>query len=176
MLVVEIYIVWYVWFAKWQLGFYYGVSAFLYVNHHTVVYDGAHILVFFGNVCECQQAVEACHKVGVDLYLWDKLLHILHQFVEKTRFESEYFLVGTKYFGFVFLQFGGNVAFCLRKGLLANPVGRHLVFKCIAHLKVVSENVVEAYLQRTDARLGSFLLLNVEQNLLSVVANGAQFV
>ena len=68
------------------------------------------------------------------------------KFGEEASFERKDFLLSTENFLFVFLKFLSDISFGIDKGLLANPLGRHVILKGIAHLHIVAEHVVEAYL------------------------------
>ena len=117
-----------------------------------------------------------CNDIGVNLYLWDIFLHILYKFVVELCLQNSYLLVGTKDFLLIFLQLRGDIPLCLSQRLLAEPVLGHLVLKGVAHLKVVTEYVVVAHLQRGDAGLLSLPLLYLQEILLTIVADGAQVV
>ena len=76
----------------------------------------------------------------------------------------------------VFLQFLGNIALGIGKGLLAYPLCRHLVLMRVAHLDVVAENIVVAYLQTGNLCQFALALLYLQQIILAGVGNPAQLV
>ena len=75
-----------------------------------------------------------CHKVGINLYLWDKRLHVLNQLHEELPLTSQYLLISTKYLLFILLKFWCDITLCLCQCLLADPIFRNLIFKGITHL------------------------------------------
>ena len=138
--------------------------------------DRPHVVVFLGALGKRQQTVELCHEAGVQLNGLDILLHCLHQFGEEARLQRQYFLLGAKDFLLIFLQFLSDIALGLCQSLLANPVLRHLVLIGVAHLEIIAEHVVIAYLQRGDACLLGLALLDAQQVVLTVLRDVAQVV
>ena len=123
-----------------------------------------------------EQTVQMGNDIGILLHLGNELLGSNHQVHEKLLFQREYFVLCTQYLFFVFLQLLGDVALSLCQRLLAHPLLRHLVLIGVAHLQVVAEDIVIAYLQRIDARLLGFALLNLQQIVLARIGNTAQLV
>ena len=152
------------------------MTALLDVDDIGVVDNRPDVAVGLRYLRETQEAIEVRNDIGVNLNLRNELLHILHKLVEKLRLEDDNLLVGAQDLLLVFLQFGRYVSLSLSQCLLANPVGRNLILKGVAHFKVIAEDVVVAHLQRTDARLLRLTLLNLQEILLSVVPDGAEVV
>ena len=63
-----------------------------------------------------------------------------------------------KDFLLIFLEFFTDVAFGIHQGLFAYPVSRHLVLMNIAHLKIVTKDIIAIYLQGRDMGLGDLSL------------------
>ena len=105
--------------------------------------------------------------MSIALQLLYELLHVCYEFGIELSLKSQYLIFRTQYLVFVFLQFLSDVALSLCQGLLANPVRRHVVLIGVAHLEVVAEDVVVAYLQRCNAGVVYFALLNLQQVVLT---------
>ena len=133
-------------------------------------------MMLFRRLCEGKQTVYACNDIGIYLYLRHKLSHVSNQFVEETGLKGENLLVRTHYFLLVFLQFLRDIALRIGKGLLAYPFLWHGVLVCIAHLQVISEDVVISHFKRLDACPRRLFLLNLQQIVAASARNGAQFV
>ena len=140
------------------------------VNHRT------YIVVLLRRLGSREQAVQPGNEVGVRLYLRNVCLHRLHQFRKQPLFQAQYLVLGTQDLLLVLLQLGCDIALGLCQRLLTNPVLWHLILKGVTHLQIVAKHVIEAYLQRRDARLLYFALLNLQQVVLAAVGNVAQFV
>ncbi len=110
------------------------------------------------------------------LYLWNIFLHGNNQLIEKLRFQDQYLLICTENLLLIFLQFLGDVTFCLRQSLLANPVFRHLVLKGITNLEIITKDIVIAHFKARYTRLLYLPLLYLEQIVLSMSADSTQVV
>ena len=124
-------------------------------------------MVVHGGACEGQQTVYLCHQMGVALQRFGKLLQVCNKLREQPVLQGEDFLLGTHYLLLILLQFLSDISLSLCQCLFSYPLRRHLVLICVAYLKVVAEDVVEAYLQRTDTRAAYLTLLYLKQVVLA---------
>ena len=91
----------------------------------------------------------------------------LHQFDEETLFQGQDLVFRTEYLLFVFFQFLRDVTLGVRQGLLAHPLGRHLVAIGVTDFDVVAEDVVVTDFETTDPRGFCLTLLHVKQVLFA---------
>ena len=146
------------------------------LNDRRIIYHRTYILVFFSHFCERQQTVQMSGQVGIRLNGGDIRLHIRHQIVEQPCFQRQDFLFGAKDFLFIFLQFLRDIALRLCQRLLAYPLCRHLILKCITHFEIITEHVVITDFQRRNTRLLHLALLYFQQIVLTGIGNLSQFV
>ena len=144
------------------------------INHQTVVHIGADIFVFGSRGGKTEQAVELRHHIGIDLHLRHKPAQRKHQLRIESVLDDLYFLLCRQDSLLIFFEFGGDISLGIDEGLLANPVLRHLLLVGVAHLKIVAEDIVVAYLQTLDTRLFRLALLDTEQIFFAVVVYIAQ--
>ena len=173
---VEFYVVRNILLAHRKLRFDDRMASCLYLQQGVVSHDRTNITMLFRRLCEGKQTVYACNDIGIDLYLRHKLSHIRNQFVEETALKGENLLVRTHDFLLIFLQFLRDIALRIGKRLLANPFLWHGVLVSIAHLKVISEDVVISHFKRLDACPRRLFLLNLQQIVAASARNGAQLV
>ena len=162
--------------AHGHLGLDDGVSSLPDIEHRGGIDNGPHIMVLLSRLGKGEQTVEPGHEVGVDLYLGDKLLYGGHQVGKEPCFQSEDAVFGSENLLLILLQFLGDIAFGLCEGLLAHPVGGHLVLVRVPHFEIIAEHIVVANLQAGDTRLFDFPLLDLEQVVLAAVGYLAQLV
>ena len=162
--------------AHGQLCLDHGVASLADVQPVVGSDDGPHVVVLLGRLGSRQQTVEASNDVGVLLHLRYELLGCLDELVEQLLLQRQDAVLGAKYLLLILLQLLRDVTLGLGQRLLAHPLLRHLVFIRVAHLEVVAEDVVVAYLQRRNARLLSLALLNLQQVVLARVGNAPQLV
>ena len=108
-----------------------------------------------------------CQYIGIDLYLWDKLLQGQYKVVEELLLQRENLVLCTQYLLFVFLQFLCDITLCLSQRLLAHPLLWDLFFIGVAHLQVIAKDIVVAHLQRRDARLLGLTFLYLQEIVLT---------
>ena len=162
--------------AHWQLSLNDRMATLFDIYHVAAVYDRTHIVVLFSCLGSTQQAVQKGYDVSILLYLWDKLLGSNDEFVEQALFQRENLIFSTQNLLLIFLQLLCDVSLCLCQCLLAHPFLWHLILIGVAHLQIVSEDVVIAYLQRGNARLLCFALLDLQQVVLATIGDMAQLV
>ena len=153
-----------------------GMAAAMYVDGIAVVHDGAYVSVLLGALSKGEEAVELCQERRIALDGCDVGREGCDELVEEHGLEAEDAFLGTHYLVLVLLEFLCDVSLGLRERLLAYPVRRHLVAVGVAHLEVVAEDVVVAYLQALYAGLLYFALLHFEQVALPLVGDVSQFV
>ena len=77
---------------------------------------------------------------------------------------------------FIFLQLLGDVTLGIYEGLLSYPLRGHYILVCVAHLEIISEDIVEADLERRNTCALDLPLLHLEQVVLSVAGNLPEFI
>ena len=77
---VEVNIVGHIALAQGHLRLDNRMASLQYVDHVALVHFRAHIEVILRHLGEAQEAIDVRQEVGIDLYLWDKLLHGDNQF------------------------------------------------------------------------------------------------
>ena len=174
--VVELEAVGYIGLARRQLALDDGVARLGEAECQRVVHHGAAVAALGSGAGEAQQHVEACQHGGVELHGGNIGAHVGHKAGVKARLDALDAVLRGEYLLFVLLELGGDVSLGVDEGLLAYPVGRHLVAVGVRHLYVVAEHVVEGYLQRGDACGGAFALLHLEQVFLASARYFAQAV
>ena len=110
------------------------------------------------------------------MHLRHVLAHGKHEFGVEARFDKAYFLLGCEDFLLIFLQFLGDIALGIDECLFADPLCRHLVLIGIADFEVVTEDIIEAYLEGRDSRCVNLALLDLQKVVLAVGLDSAQFV
>ena len=99
-----------------------------------------------------------------------------YQLTVNTRFENENLVFRTENFLLIFFEFLGDVAFGIDQRLFANPLFGNKLFVGIAHLHVVTKDVVESYLQTLDAGACDFAFLDLKEVVFARGLNVAQFI
>ena len=125
---------------------------------------------------ECTQHIQSGYHLGTLLNAADPDHHFLHERCIDLVLQGEHALLGTEYALFQAFEFVGDIPLGAHERLFAHPLVRHLVLVGVAHLQVVTEHIVVAHLQGSDARAFSFAALHFEQELLRVGGHVAQFV
>ena len=151
-----------------------GVATLADINHQTVVHIRTNIFVFGSRGGKTEQAVELRHHIGIDLHLRHKPAQRKHQLRIEPVLNDLYLLFRRQDSLLIFFEFGGDISLGTDECLLAYPVLRHYVLVVVAHLKIVAEAIVVAYLQTLDTCLLRLALLDTEQVFLSVVVYIAQ--
>ena len=97
-------------------------------------------------------------------------------FGEQLLFEREDFVLGVQNFALVVFQLRRGEALGVDQSLLALIVGGGQVLVGLGDFDVVTEDVVEADLQRLDAGAGAFASLDLRDDLAAIAAEIAQLV
>ncbi len=153
-----------------------GVTSLADIDDQTVVDIGADIAMFGRDGGKREQAVELGEDVGVELHLRHPLAEREHEFLVEAVLDDLDTLFGRGDFLLVGLEFVGDIPLGADECLLANPLGRHLLFVGIADLEVVAKDIVEAYLEALYARAFYLALLYLEQIFLAVGLDSSQLV
>src|SRR5580698_2212445 len=95
---------------------------------------------------------------------------------EQLPFEREDLVFGVEHLTFVVLQLRRSEALGVGQGLLALVIGRRQMLIGARDFDVVAEDVVEANLERLNARALALARLNLRDVLLAVLAEVAQLV
>ena len=122
------------------------------VDHEAVVHIGAYIAVLGGHGREREQAVELRQHIRIYLHLRHPFAQRQHQFLIEPILDDLYPLLGGRYLLFVGLELLRDIALRVHQRLLADPLRRHLLFVGVAHLEIIPEYIVIAYLQALNTR------------------------
>ena len=163
-------------FPDWKLLFNNWMTASMNVYHVAIIDNRTDVTVLLGTLSEGKQAVELGKKRSVLLDGSDIGCQSRDETVEELCLKSKDAFLRTHYLVLVFLEFLGDVTFCLSQGLLANPVGRNLILVRVAYLEVVAKHVVVADFQALDARRLDFSLLHLQQVALALERYLAQLI
>ena len=149
------------------------VATLTNVERGAVVNHRAYVAVERCSIGKGEQAVEPRYLVGIDLYGGDVFVECKDEVVVEAVLQSRYLVFGTENLLFIFLQFLRDVALGIDERLLAYPGLGHLVFMRVAHLDVVTEDVVESNLEA--GYLGSFALalLHLQEVVLARIGDTA---
>ena len=124
------------------------MTALLYVDHLAVGHLRTAVAVAYRQVGEAAEHVQTRKDAAVLLDHGDVGLDLGYQlriYLDLKRIDT---LLRAEDLLFVFLQFLCNIPFGIDEGLLPYPFLRNAFFVGIAHLEVISEYIVETYLQR----------------------------
>ena len=163
-------------FPDWKLLLDNRMTPSVDVYHVALIDDGTDVAILLRALGEGQQTVELSKERRILLYGSDVGRKGDDELVEELCLEAEDAFLCAHYLVLVLLEFLSDVTLGLRQRLLANPVLRHLVLVCIAHLEVVAEDVVVTYLQALYARCLYLSLLHLQQVALALIGYLAQLV
>ena len=147
---VHVDVVRHVFLARGHQGFDDRMAARLDVEDAAAIYHGAAVTPVEGLPGEALEHVHRRHYAAVGLDVADALLHLAHQGGVDFAFHAGDVIFGREDLLFVFLELLGDIAFGVYQRLLAHPLRGHLALEGVAHLDVVAENVVVAYLEAAD--------------------------
>ena len=117
------------------------------INNERVVDFGANVSVLNGCICKGEEAVELRNNAGVELDSRHVFRSFREQFEENAVFDNLNLLFRAYDFFFVFLEFLGDIAFCIYERLLANPGAGHHIFVGVTNFKIIAKHVVEPNLE-----------------------------
>ena len=149
--VVQQYIVGYILLAQRHIFLYHRVPPLTNVYYETVVNVRAYIFVLGCRSCKTEQAVELCRYVRIGLHHGHVLDQCEHQFLIDAILYDRYSVICRQNLLLQILKFGRYIPLRICQCLLACPLLGNAIFVRIAHLQVVSEHVVESYLQAANA-------------------------
>ena len=174
--VVQQYIIGYILLAQRHIFLYHRVTSLTNVYHEAVVHVRAYILVLRRRGCKTEQAVELCRYVSIGLHHGHVLDQGEHQFLIDAILYDRYTVVGSYDLILQILKFGRYIPLGICQCLLACPLLGNAIFVRIAHLQVVSEHVVESYLQAANACTFGLAVTDTFDSLTAVVSQVAQLV
>ena len=175
-IVIQQYIVGDIRLAQRHLLFDNGVPPLPDVYHQPVVHIGADILVLRCHGSKRQQAVQLRHDIRIHLHLRHIVGQREHQLIVETILYHLYLLFRRQNLVLVLFEFLCDIALGIGERLLANPLGWHLLFVGVTHLKVVAEDVVIADFQALNACFLDLTLLQAQQVFFAVGMQVAQVV
>ena len=152
------------------------MTALTDVYHHSVIHLRTAVIVAYSKVRKSAQDVKTCKHATVPLdhcdirlYLCDKRSIYLHLKGIYPFFSSENLLL-------VLLQFLGDISLRIDKSLLSDPLLRNIVLMCITNFQIISEDIVEAYLERRYSGTLNLALLDFKEIILAMTGNLPQLV
>ena len=152
------------------------MAALLYIYHLPVIHHRTAVIVGNRKICKAGKHIQTGKDTAVLLDHGDIGLYLTHQLRIYLSFKGIYPFLGTKDLLLIFLQFFGYIALGIDQSLLPYPFLRHSILISVAHLEIVSENIVEAYLERRYACAVNLPLLHFKQILLAVAGNLSELV
>ena len=152
------------------------MAAGLDVQDTAAVHNGPAVITVEGLPGEALEHVERRHDPAVGLDVADALLHPSHQGCVYLALHPGDVVFGREDLLFVFLELFGDIAFGIHERLLAHPLRGHLALEAVAHLDIVAENVVVAYLEAADAGPFGLSFLHFQQIALASGGDVAEFV
>ena len=147
-----------------------------YFEHCGVVHNGTHVAVLRRREGKGAQAVDVGQYGRVELQGSDELQGVAYQLLVQAGFKGEYPVLGAENLFFQFLQLRRDVSFGIDERLLAYPRFGNALLVGVPYLDVVTEHVVEAYLEARNAGFVYLALLYFEQYVLAGMGYAAQFV
>ena len=129
----------------------------------------AHVVVGTGRLRKAREHIDERDLVRRLLNLRQMCFDGLADLCEEVVLDVDDLLLRAEDLRLELLEFLRDVALRIRERLLADVAVRHAVRAAVAHLDVVAEYLVVANLQRLDARLLLFALLDLLQHRLAVV-------
>ena len=152
------------------------VTALLYLENITIVHQRAAVTVVLGGPGKRQQAVQTGYQGRILLHSRDIGLDVCYKLIVDTGLYGVYLLLGSADLFLVLLQLRSDVSFGRDKGLLADPLGRHLLLVGIAYLQIVTEYIVVTDSQRRYTGTLDLALLYPGDDILAVSGYAAQLV
>ena len=152
------------------------MSSLPYVNNEAVVDIRAYISMLRCSGGEREQAVQLRNDIRVQLHLGHPFAESEHQFLIESVLNNLYLLFGSSDFLLVGFEFVGYITLGVDESLFSDPLGWHLFFVCVTHLKVIAENIIVSYFKALNTSPFYLALLYLEQVFLSVGLYSSQFV
>ena len=116
------------------------------------------------------------NDIRVQLHLRHPFAESEHQFLIESVLNNLYLLFGSSDFLLVGFEFVGYITLGVDESLFSDPLGWHLFFVCVTHLKVIAEYIIVSYFKALNTSPFYLALLYLEQVFLPVGLNSAQFV
>ncbi len=144
------------------------MTALVYVYDFGVIYMRTAIAVRNRKVREARKDVETGEDAAVVLNHDYVRLNLSNQFRIYLSLKHIYPVFRTKNLLLVLLEFLCYVSFGVDQSLLSDPLRRDDILESVADFEVISEDIVEAYLQGRYSRPFRLTLLEVEEIILSM--------
>ena len=174
--VIQIYIIRNKLLTYLHLSLDYRMTSLLYIYNLTVIHLRTAISVADSQIRESAEDIKTCKNAAVPLDGRNICLYSCHQFAIYARLYCIYTLLRSENLLLIFLQFLGYISFRIHEGLLPYPLGRNAVLMCVTDFKVISENVIETYLERRYSCALYLTLLNLKKIVLAVTSDSSEFV
>ena len=146
------------------------------VDDQTVVDVRTDVTVLGGHGGKREQTVQLGEDVRIELHLRYPFAEGEHQLLIESVLDDLDTLLGRTDLLLVGLEFIRYIALGVDQRLLADPVGGHLFLVRVAHLEVVTEDVVKSYLETCDTGSFDLALLDLQQVVFPVRLDRTQFV
>ena len=117
------------------------------VDDLAVVHLRTAVVVRHGQVCESAEHIEPCEDAAVLLDHGYARLDPRHEFRIYLHLKGIDALLRSEDLLLILLKLLSDISFRIDQGLLSDPFRRYAFLVCVAYFEIVSEDVVEAYLQ-----------------------------
>ena len=124
------------------------MTTLLYVDDLAVVHLRTAVIVGQRQVCKSAEHVQSCKDAAVLLDQGNVCLDPGYKLCIYLNLKGIDTFLGPKDLLLIFLQFLGYITLGIDKGLLSDPLFRNTVLVGVADLEIISEYVVESYLER----------------------------
>ena len=176
LLVVEIHIIGYIGLTGWHLCLYDRMASFPDIKYTGVINNRTYVMTFPSQCSKAQEAIQL--RKGYRGFLHDRnvCLSRFQKLCIYLSFKYQHTVFCSQYLGFIILQFLSNIAFSLCQCLLSYPFWWNLVFERIPDFQIISEHIVETYLQTADTCTFSFPSLDFQKVFLTGRREISQFI
>ena len=146
------------------------------VDDLAVVHLRTAVVVRHCQVCESAEHVEPCEDAAVLLDHGYARLDPRHELRIYLHLKGIDALLRSEDLLLILLKLLSDISFRIDQGLLSDPFRRNAFLVCVAYFEIISEDVVEAYLQGRYSRTLYLSLLHFQQVILAVTGDLAEFV
>ena len=167
---IKIDVVGHVFLPGGHQGFNYGMAALLYVEYLGIIYFRAAVMHLDSLFGESGQHIQLGKDAAVCLDIRNVFLDLADKLRENPLLYCKDLVFGGKDFFLVFLELFRDITLCVYKGLLADPLRRHLVLVGVTHLYIIAENIVVGYFKGTYAGSFGLTLLHLKKVVLAAGA------
>ena len=152
------------------------MAAVFDIDGHAVINLRAAIIILPGGQGKRNQHIEGGQHAGILLNMAHILSHKGYQVGKQLLLQHLQAALGSQNFLFVHFKLFGDIALGIHQGLLAYPLGWHLVLMCIAHLQVVAKHLIVGNFQRADAGALYLPVAYLHQVVLAGISDAAQLI